>query len=122
MLYTSARTYVPGAAASMPRSRRTSTAANTAASARQARALVILQQDRDRAVPQIGRMRGDGRLAVPSQQFDTNQVTYRVRFDPDTLRVTGGSCPDERFRRPPGGCKHMRAAKIWLRNHVRLRV
>ena len=113
---------MPGAAASMPRSRRASTAANTAASARQARALVILQQDRDRDVPQIARMRGDGRLVVPSQQFDTNHVTYRVRFEPDTLRVTGGSCPDERFRRPPGGCKHMRAAKIWLRSHGRLRV
>ena len=106
----------------MPRSRRASTAASTASSARQARALVILQQDRDRAVPQIGRMRGDGRLVVPSQQYDTNGVTYRVRFEPDSLRVTSGSCPDERFRRPPGGCKHMRAAKIWLRNHVRLRV
>ena len=105
----------------MQRARRASTVARTQAANREARAQVILQQDRARAESQFEPMRGRGRLLVPSQQYANNGVKYRVRFNPDTLQVTSGTCPDEHYRRPQGGCKHMRAAKIWLRRH-RLRL
>lgn len=46
------------------------------------------------------------RMKVPSQYVPGR--TYDVTMDRG--RAVRGSCPDYKYRRPAGGCKHMRAA------------
>jgi hypothetical protein len=89
--------------------------------ARQARAEIILERDALRAHSRFRRSADGQTLYVPSQQYDDTFQRYRVALDPDTDAVLDGNCPDQHFRHPRRGCKHMRAAREWLRRH-RLRV
>ena len=65
------------------------------------------------------------RMKVPSQQ--SAHLPYRVilrRSDGRryAIRVpAAGTCPDYKYRRPPGGCKHMIAAEEYLRKHPAMR-
>ena len=50
-------------------------------------------------------------VSVPSQTHDN--VAYVVRVDARG-DAAAGECPDWQFRRPPGGCKHMRAVQMFF--------
>jgi hypothetical protein len=76
---------------------------------RHARARQIIARQVDRI-----KLRGNTEIAIPSQTYP--RVRYRVGLVRRGAQrvVATGDCKDYRYRDPVGGCKHMRAATMYL--------
>ena len=76
---------------------------------RHARARQIIARQVDRI-----KLRGNTEIAIPSQTYP--RVRYRVGLVRRGAQrvVATGDCKDYRYRDPAGGCKHMRAATMYL--------
>ena len=86
--------------------------------ARQTKARILLDMEERRARKKFELQADRHVLLVPSQQYgqDNNRTRYEVVLD-DEYNVVHGTCPDAYYRHPMGGCKHLIAARTWLRRH-----